>query len=206
MGGANPMVAAYQDDLDSSDEDQSPIVNINSTEPETMTKPVSAPKIASADVVLSSDEEEREIPELESSESEDNDDDGHNTIEKLQEQFSTASLTNKEKEIPDSISPTVAVSNSDLDIKNGAPAAETEDHDNNDSDSSDQAPVVMTFNEDFSDDDLTKQAPANSRKAPAISGVSSKDVVLTDSDDDRPHVMATEELSDSDTAEHVSSN
>ena len=221
VGGVNPMVAAYQDDLDSSDDDQSPIVTINNSAESSnkVTKNISAPKIASADVVLSSDEEEEkaevEPSESEESEDDDNDDDGHNTIEKLQEQFVSVSVRSKDNLISNnSISPQSEVesSNNDLHLSSNnvqsAPVIAAVTSDNSDSDTEQQAPVIMTYNEDLSDEDVITQAPAACHRAPAMTsaahgGVSSRDVVLTDSEDDRPHVMATEELSDSDTAEQV---
>ena len=217
VGGVNPMVAAYQDDLDSSDDDQSPIVTINNSAERSskVTKNFSAPKIASADVVLSSDEEE-ETAEVELSESEESeDDDSHNTIEKLQEHFASVSVCSKDNLISNnSISPQsdVESSNNDFHLSSNnvqsAPVVASVTSDNSDSDTEQQAPVIMTYNEDLSDDDVITQAPASCHKATAMTsaahgGVSSRDVVLTDSEDDRPHVMATEELSDSDTAEQV---
>lgn len=200
MGGANPMVAAYQDDLDSSDEDQSPIVTINKPDTEVTAK-VSAPKLASADVVLSSDEEE-EIKSIKSDTESDDSHDGHNTIEKLQEQFASSTLASQKSQDSSKRQSSVESDNA---VSKRAPEP---DVNSEDSDEEQQAPVILTYDEDLSDDDnLTKQAPASrsqlSSRAP-VTGLSSKDVTLTDSEDDKPHVIGTEDLTDSDTQEQVS--
>lgn len=165
----NPMVATFQDDLDSSDDEVSPVA---ASKP-----PPTSVKVASAHIVLSSDEEEPK-PVTDS-------DSDPETVSKLTAQFNASvpvgEITAQRQERSEG-------SDSSEESGDGA-----------------RKPVILSLEEDLSEGDM----PVTSSGRPTGSGgprgfVSSKTLVLTDSDEDRPHVMPSEQLSSEEEENRVS--
>ena len=149
----NPMVATFQDDVDTDSEDDLP----------TKVTPV---KMASADVQLSSDEDDN--PQSSKLESEPED----GLINKLSKQFNDTIGAGDNKEL------------------STASPSDSSDHSDNDV----QQPVIMSYTEELSDSDVgtTAKSPVSSN---LVSRLSSKVVVLTDSEDERPTELAKERSS-----------
>lgn len=152
------MVASYQDDLDlSDDENDSPaIVSKSATH-----------KVASADVILSSDEEEQE----KKSDTESESDEPDSVINRLANQFGDSVNT------------------------------QGEHSQGSDSSEGGNVPHTIKYDADLSDDNTlsrtaTGRMPQVRNSRAALN--SSKDILLTDSEDDRPHVLADEQVSSED--------